>query len=111
MSGVNSSNSNHSNGSRWTLPEDKIRIVLESLTTNISIAELCRKYNVRPNVFYTWKEKFINGGKMTLSVSKHENINQNLQSENERIKELIGELTIVNDAFKKTLEERRRKEG
>ena len=24
-------------------PEDKIRIVLESLTTNISIAELCRK--------------------------------------------------------------------
>lgn len=108
MSGVSSSNSNNSNGSRWT-PEDKIRIVLESLTTNISIAELCRKYNVRPNVFYTWKEKFINGGKMALSVSKHENINQNLQSENEHLKKLIGELTIVNDAFKKTLEARRRK--
>ena len=57
MSGVSSSNSsNNSNGSRWT-PEDKIRIVLESLTTNISIAELCRKYDVRPNIFYTWKEK------------------------------------------------------
>jgi transposase-like protein len=105
MSGVSSSNSN---GSRWT-PEDKIRIVLESLTTSISIAELCRKYNVRPNVFYTWKEKFINSGKMALSVSKHENINQNLQSENEHLKKLIGELTIVNDAFKKTLEARRRK--
>jgi transposase len=109
MSGVSSSNSNNSSGSsRWT-PEDKIRIVIESLTTNISIAELCRKYNVRPNVFYTWKEKFINGGKMALAVSKQENINQNLQSENKLLKKLIGELTIVNDAFKKTLEARRRK--
>ncbi len=60
-------------------------------------------------MYYTWKEKFINGGKMALSVSKHENINQNLQSENERLKKLIGELTIVNDVFKKTLEARRRK--
>ncbi len=46
---------------------------------------------------------------MALSVSKQENINQNLQAENERLKKLIGELTIVNDAFKKTLEARRRK--
>ncbi len=100
MSGVSSSNNNNSSGSsRWT-PEDKIRIVLESLTTNISIAELCRKYML-DQMYYTWKEKFINGGKMALSVSKQENINQNLQSENERLKKLIGELTIVNDAFKK----------
>ena len=33
-------------------------------------------------MYYTWKEKFINGSKMALSVSKQENINQNLQSEN-----------------------------
>ena len=39
---------------------------------------------------------------MALSVSKHENINQNLQSENEHLKKLIaGELTIVNDFLKK----------
>lgn len=56
MSGVSSSNSNNSSGSsRWT-PENKIRIVLESLTTNISIAELCRKYNVRPNVIHLERE-------------------------------------------------------
>ena len=32
------------------------------------------------------------------------NINRQLQAENERLKRLIGELTIANDAFKKTLE-------
>ena len=46
--------------SRWS-PDEKIRIVLESLNTNISMAELCRKYNVTPVTFYAWKEKFVQG--------------------------------------------------
>jgi transposase-like protein len=48
--------------SRWT-PEDKMQIVAGSLNTSISIAELCRKHNLSPGVFYSWKEKFIEGGK------------------------------------------------
>ena len=52
--------------SRWS-PDEKIRIVLESLNTNISMAELCRKYNVTPVTFYAWKEKFVQGGKLALS--------------------------------------------
>ena len=54
------------NRSRWS-PDEKIRIVLESLNTNISMAELCRKYNVTPVTFYAWKEKFVQGGKLALS--------------------------------------------
>lgn len=94
-------------GSRWTA-EDRIRIVMESLTTNITVAELCRKYNIKPNVFYSWKQRFIEGGKMALTSSKQENVNRDLAAENERLKKLIGELTIANDAFKKTLEAGRR---
>ena len=55
-------------GRAWT-PEEKIQIVLESMNTNISLAELCRKYNLSPGVFYQWKEKFIKGGKLALSGS------------------------------------------
>ena len=73
---------------------------MESLTTNITLAELCRKYNLKPNVLYGWKQKFIEGGKMALTGAG-ENINKQLQAENERPKKLIGELTIANDAFKK----------
>lgn len=93
------------NSSRWTA-DDKIRIVMESLTTNITLAELCRKYNLKPNVFYRWKQKFMEAGRLALSAagSGENNINKQLQAENERLKRLIGELTIANDAFKKTLE-------
>ncbi len=54
---------------RWT-PEEKIRIVLESLNTNVGIAELCRKYALTPALFYHWREKFIEGGKQALTSSK-----------------------------------------
>jgi transposase-like protein len=43
-------------------PEDKIRIVLESMNTNITVAGLCRKYAVPQVMFYVWKQKFIDGG-------------------------------------------------
>jgi transposase len=92
----------------WTA-EERIRIVMESMNTDITLAELCRKYNLNPNVFYQWKNKFIEGGKMALSGSlKNTSSSKELEAEIERLKKLIGELTIANDAFKKTLEGRRR---
>jgi transposase len=92
--------------SRWT-PEDKIRIVLESLNTNISMSELCRKYNLTPGTFYQWREKFVQGGKLALSGALKDPAKEK-DAENERLKKLIGELTIANDSFKKVLEWRRK---
>ena len=101
MQGVRKEN----NTRTWT-PEDKTRIVMESLTTNITIAELCRKYNLNPNVFYNWKQKFIEGGRIALSGSGKDNMinKKNKEIEIERLKKIIGEQTIAIDAFKKTLE-------
>jgi transposase len=104
MQGVSKDNNNNNNASRRWTPEDKTRIVMESLTTNITVAELCRKYHLNPNVFYNWKQKFIEGGRMALSGSTKDNINKDLETENERLKRIIGEQTIAIDAFKKTLE-------
>ena len=94
-------------------PEDKTRIVMESLTTNITVAELCRKYNLNPNVFYNWKQKFIEGGKMALSGSGKDNMinKKNKEIEIERLKKIIGEQTIAIDVFKKTLETGGRRKG
>ncbi|KEQ56921.1 transposase is3 protein [Marine Group I thaumarchaeote SCGC RSA3] len=83
---------------------EKVRMVLESLNTNISTAELCRKYNISPPTFYQWKERFIEAGKASLNGRSNNDMHKNLQKENETLKRIVGELTIVNDAFKKTLE-------
>lgn len=83
--------------------EEKIRIVMESLTTNIGTVELCRKYNIQPPTFYQWRERFIDGGKMSLT-GRNGDAGKHLQKENESLKRIVGELTMANDAFKKTLE-------
>ena len=88
-------------------PAEKARITLESLNTNISIAELCRKHNIHLQTFYSWKEKFVEGGKAALA-GKPNNTCKILQKENEDLKRIVGELTIVNDAFKKTLKGHKR---
>ena len=75
-----------------------MRIVLESLNTNISLSELCRKYALSPAVFYHWREKFIQGGKLALAGALKDPQKEKY-AENERLKKLIGELTIANDAI------------
>jgi transposase-like protein len=95
--------------SKWKA-EDKIRIVMESVNTSISISELCRKYGVVPNTFYQWKEKFLEAGKLGLSGGlKNGDASRELENENERLKKLIGELTIANDSLKKAMKGGRRR--
>ena len=47
-------------GRRWS-GEEKANIVLEILTTNTPTAEICRRYNVRPTLVYSWKASFVSG--------------------------------------------------
>lgn len=89
--------------SRWS-PEDKIRIVLESLNTSITTAELCRKYNVTPLTVNKWKDRFLEGGKLALA-GKLKDPDRVLQDQNRELKSLIGEYAIANDALKKALTE------
>ena len=89
-------------------PEQKIQIVLESIRTSISTAELCRKHNVHPQTFHNWKQRFMESGKAGLSQSGKKDPIKTMKKREEDYKRLIGELTIANDILKKTWEERQR---
>jgi transposase len=47
--------------------EDKIRIVLEGLRGEDSIAELCRKEGIAQNLYYRWSKEFFEAGKKRLA--------------------------------------------
>ncbi|SEK02965.1 Transposase [Sphingomonas sp. OV641] len=47
--------------------EDKIRIVLEGLRGEDSIAELCRKEGIAQSLYYTWSKEFMKAGKRRLA--------------------------------------------
>ena len=47
--------------------EEKIRIILEGLRGEDSIAELCRKEGINQNLYYRWSKEFLEAGKKRLS--------------------------------------------
>src|SRR5215207_10557320 len=47
--------------------EDKIRIVLEGLRGEDSIAALCRREGVAESLYYAWSKEFLEAGKRRLA--------------------------------------------
>ena len=47
--------------------EEKIRIVLEGLRGEESIAELCRREGIVQNLYYRWSKDFLEAGKKRLA--------------------------------------------
>ena len=47
--------------------EDKIRIVLEGLRGEDSIAELCRRIGIAQGQYYSWSKEFLEAGKRRLA--------------------------------------------
>lgn len=85
--------------------EEKIRIVLEGLRGEESIAELCRREGISPNVYYGWSKSFLEAGKKRLSGdTKREATSSEvvaLRSENDQLKQLVAELSLRNRVLKK----------
>ena len=48
-------------------PEDKIRIVLQGLRGEDSIAELCRREGLHQNQYYRWSKEFLGAGRKRLA--------------------------------------------
>jgi len=47
--------------------EDKIRIALDGLRGDDSIAELCRKEGIAQSLYFTWLKEFMEAGKRRLA--------------------------------------------
>lgn len=86
---------------------DKTLIVLEFLETDIKMADLCRKHNIRPSTFSKWKSRFMEGGKSAIE-SRGVSAMALHRRETDKLKQIIAEQTIVIEELKKTMEGGRR---
>ena len=82
-------------------PEEKYQIVMESLDHNTTQAEICRRHGIFPTQLAKWKQQFIESGKKGLSDGRHPHSSE---EEIEDLKRMIGEQTLVINAFKKRLQ-------
>ena len=86
--------------------EEKIRIVLEGLRGEESIAELCRREGISPNLYYNWSKEFLEAGKRRLmGDTKREATSGEvtaLRRENLQLKEMLAELALRVRVLKKS---------
>ena len=87
--------------------EEKIRIVLEGLRGEDSIAELCRKEGINQNLYYRWSKEFLEAGKRRLAgnVVREATTDEvrDLRQEALGLKEVVAELLMENRLLKKSV--------
>ena len=86
--------------------EDKIRIVLDGLRGEDSIAELCRREGIVQNLYYRWSKEFLEAGKKRLAgdtarAATSDEV-RDLRREMRNMKELVADLTLENRLLKKS---------
>ena len=87
--------------------EDKIRIVLDGLRGDDSIAELCRKEGIAQSLYYTWSKEFMEAGKRRLAgdtarAATTDEV-RDLRREASALKECVADLTLENRLLKKSM--------
>ena len=87
--------------------EDKIRIVLDGLRGEDSIAELCRREGIAQSLYYTWSKEFMEAGKRRLAgdtarAATGDEV-KDLRREASALKECVADLTLENRLLKKSM--------
>jgi len=87
--------------------EEKIRIVIEGLRGESSIAELCRREGISANLYYNWSKDFLEAGKKRLNgdIKREATTNEvhHLKNENVDLKLLVAELSLEVRMNKKNI--------
>jgi transposase len=85
--------------------EEKIRTVLEALRGEDSIANICRRESINPNLYFKWSKDFLEAEKKspsgdTVREANSEQVTE-LRKKNDQLKQLVAELALKNKVLKK----------
>ena len=87
--------------------EEKIRIVLEGMRGESTVAELCRREGIAQSLYYKWSKEFLEAGKQRLAGNTKRQADSQevseMRQENEQLKQLVAELALKNRVLKKSL--------
>ena len=87
--------------------EEKIRIVLEGLRGEESIASLCRREGIAANLYYRWSKEFLEAGKKRLLGDTQREASSGevteLRKENAQLKAVVAETVLENRLLKKSM--------
>jgi len=87
--------------------EEKIRIVLDGLRGEETIAELCRREGIAQSIYYKWSKEFLEAGKRRLAgdtarAASTDEV-KDLRHEARELKEVVAEQALELRLVKKSM--------
>ena len=91
----------------WT-PQQKLQLVLESLQSDRQVAEICRREGLSPSKLYEWRKQLLASAGAVFADRRGRRPGEDpriakLAADNQRMKDVIAEITAENLELKKTL--------
>lgn len=87
--------------------EDKIRIVLDGLRGEVTIAELCRREGIAESLYYSWSKEFLEAGKRRLAGDTARSATtsevKDLKRQAVELKEVVAEQALELRLLKKSM--------
>jgi len=87
--------------------EEKIRIALDGLRGEETIAELCRREGIAQGLYYSWSKEFLEAGKRRLSGDTARAAStgevKELRRESRELKEVVAEQALELRLLKKSM--------
>jgi transposase len=87
--------------------EEKIRIVLDGLRGEHSIAELCRREGIAESLYYSWSKEFLEAGKRRLAGDTERAATtgevKDLRRQAKELKEVVAEQALELRLLKKSM--------
>ena len=87
--------------------EEKIRIVLDGLRGEVTIAELCRREGIAESLYYSWSKEFLEAGKRRLAGDTARAATssevKDLKRQARELKEVVAEQTLELRLLKKSM--------
>jgi len=80
--------------------EEQIIVILQEAETGTKVMDVCRKHGISDATYYNWKAKY---GGMTVSDARKLRA---LEEENRRLKHIVADLTLDNQALKAVIEKK-----
>ena len=87
--------------------EDKIRVVLDGLRGEHSIAEICRREGIAESLYYSWSKEFLEAGKRRLAGDTARAATssevKDLRRQAQELKEVVAEQALELRPLKKSM--------
>lgn len=89
------------NRRRYT-PQEKVKILFESFDRDTTVTDICKKYNIHPNLYYQWKKELIEKADSIFADKRYKNKEK---KEVEKIKKLEDKLHYKDKLISEIVEE------